>query len=146
MKAKPSELLIEALQALRECEDDTNYNINMGRWHETNDNSTCDVCLAGSVIAKRLRIPKYLSIEPMGLPENIRDILLAFDDFRSGYISFAIDRLGYDCKKFPQLTRYIKVCDYPYKPDIHEAPYEELVDEFHADMDLVVELLEEVGL
>jgi len=146
MKAKPSELLIDALQALRECEDDPNYCINMGSWHESVDDNECDVCLAGSVIAKRLHIPAYLSIEAEDFPNNIRDILLAFDNLRSGNIHFAIRRLGYDCEKFPPLPEYISVTDYPHKSDIHEATYEELVDEFHADMDLMVELLEDVGL
>ena len=50
---KPSELLKVALTDLELVEGDSKYRVDMRNWHTPQYDKTCEVCLAGSVMAKR---------------------------------------------------------------------------------------------
>ncbi len=51
------ELLALAIGDFEKVLADKRYVISMGEWHEPLDNGKCAVCLAGSVLAKSLRLP-----------------------------------------------------------------------------------------
>ena len=52
---KPSELLSLALKDLTAAERTKTINIDMGIYYEKNNDKTCSVCLAGSIMAKTLK-------------------------------------------------------------------------------------------
>lgn len=80
---KPSELLKLALSDMELVEQDPRYKIDMGFWHMPIKNK-CVVCLAGSVMAKTLKIPPKKEKEPYDMLE-IREKLLMIDRLRKGY-------------------------------------------------------------
>lgn len=60
LPTKPSALLRLALEDLEAVEADKKYKVAMGKWHEPN--GACKVCLAGSVLAKTLQVPRNLDL------------------------------------------------------------------------------------
>lgn len=89
----PSQLIRLALADLRKVEKDPTYFPNMGVWHSL-DGAVCEVCLAGSVIAKTLEADLAEIWYPEDLPENNAQ-LVALDFFRQGLVIGALDRLGH---------------------------------------------------
>lgn len=86
---KASDLLELALNDLEACEQDKeNYQVTMSQWHTGED--ICRVCLAGSVIAKSLNIPKWLKTNPDKFDRGIRRKLKALDALRLGDIESAL--------------------------------------------------------
>ena len=87
---KPSELIRIALDDLEACEADPRYEIDMGRWHGAAD-PTCSVCLAGAVMAQRLRISLDTDASPSSFDPDTDCKLLALNEFRMGYIGSGLD-------------------------------------------------------
>ena len=57
---KPSELIRLAIRDMQLCERDPRYNLNMNQWHSggsSDGERVCQVCMAGSVMAKTLQVP-----------------------------------------------------------------------------------------
>lgn len=88
---KPSKLLEVALADLRKCEKSPDYDIKMGVWHEppSLNHSTCQVCLAGAVMAKSLKICRTKCAYPTddNFNETIERKLRALNAFRVGVCS-----------------------------------------------------------
>ena len=129
---KPSELIRTALDDLVLCEKDDRYVINMHKWHDFR--YRCEVCLAGAVIAKELGADPETSYSTFNFREESRK-LRALDEFRTGYISVALDVLDipeYEQKGIPIAWG---VC-----------PYSENRDTFFKDMHNMADMLEEHGL
>ena len=117
LPGRPSELIRFALNDLKACEEDPSYEVGMGSWHsprlrhrlahvtdaEPTPHMECKVCLAGSVMAKTLKIPlrRYVSSpnsmddrEHLSITDTqTRQRLWALDRFRTGNISSALNEL-----------------------------------------------------
>ena len=96
----PSALLRLAVNDLVKVERSKRYEVAMGDWHTGQcSDDVCHVCLAGSVLAKSLNIPKDADFGGVGwiyLPHGryteLR--LKALDSFRQGNIMYALRTLG----------------------------------------------------
>lgn len=63
---KLSDCLELALADLAKVErHKSKYVVNMGRWHE-HDDGKCSVCLAGSLLAKTMKIPDDVNLDVEG--------------------------------------------------------------------------------
>jgi hypothetical protein len=102
---KPSKLLALALSDLEKAEKSKFYEIDMDGWHTPNidKQSTCSVCLAGSVIAFSLKTPRVMEKSPNHflefegrLGEVIYKQLTAINQLREGYVADALEKLGID--------------------------------------------------
>lgn len=133
---KDSDLIELALADLRLAEDDPNYGIYMGVWHERIGGEwgdACQVCLAGAVLAKTFKLPRDVDVgsifealqdAPVAVAEGTRGApvrIRQLDDYRVG-----VDPLNE--LELPD------VCDYG---DGRER--------FHEDMAKVVQVLREAG-
>ena len=65
--SKPSELIRLALRDLRSVERSKKYSVNMHAWHQPLSDQVCEVCLAGAVMARSLKVPHNLGINPVEL-------------------------------------------------------------------------------
>ena len=97
---RPSDLIELALRDLEACEQDPRYEINMSRWHYPTDGEPveepvdiCLVCLAGSVMAKSLRMPPTKCLAAWDAGDQSGK-LLALDRFREGRIDEGLKDLG----------------------------------------------------
>lgn len=84
---KPSELLILAMQDLEWVEGNKDYIIDMDNWHRPVDwvgGKVCEVCLAGSVMARTLEIPAQARTDPSDFSDGLQNKLLAINGFRTG--------------------------------------------------------------
>ena len=78
---KKSKLIRLALKNLQECENDSNYKVNMARWHKLDAYDNVQVWLGGSVIAKTLvkGFSRY-SFSPSKFGKIINDSLWFLSD------------------------------------------------------------------
>ena len=105
---KPSALILLALADLAKAERTPGDRIDMRTWHigviESYDpetckvekaagNGSCVVCLAGSVMAFSLNVPRTRSIEPNEYPDEVERALLAINSFRVGEIGAALHEI-----------------------------------------------------
>lgn len=103
---KPSKLIELALDDLAKAERTKGYKIDMGTWHDAPDaedqydpmtckakkkEEPCTVCLAGSVMAFSLNVPRTLSIEPFQFADEVQSALNAINAFREGDIWRGLD-------------------------------------------------------
>lgn len=135
---KPSELIRMAIDDLEKVEADTKYSVRMGVWHSPSLDS-CEVCLAGAVMAKTLETPVENFEYPTGFSATVHAKLGALDSFRSGHVIDAFVTLGY--------------CDYDEVPgdilDVHKGvtvvSYEDDPEAFKVDMLVLANSLEGIG-
>ena len=94
---KLSVLLSLALDDLELVEKDSNYKINMNTWHTKPEGKKCEVCLAGSVLAKTLNIPRveFDWLEDWTGATEIMYKLRALDYIRRGDLIPALLELGH---------------------------------------------------
>lgn len=125
---KPSELIRVALADLEKCENDPKYEIFMGTWHDPYPSAgVCDVCLAGSVLAKTMGFDPSVYVAPYDhhLSSENSAKLSALDDFRTGDL-----RVGLSCMGFPesvwQATEDRRMPDYDLEPEKFKAELLEL--------------------
>ena len=91
---KLSDLLEVGLEDLEKCQKDDNYFIDMGEWHKPWPGGICAVCMAGSVMAKRLRTDsKYLVLYPASFDDDTANKLMAISHVSLGAIWAALKRL-----------------------------------------------------
>lgn len=132
----PSEFLLEALGEFEKVEQTPGFTVEMGWWLTPASESlsgTCEVCLAGAVIAARCGIEEGRTA--YDFEEGIANKLLAIDAFRKGFIREALRSiLGIN-------------------PSTYDLPYSIEVPHYHADRELwwekmreLVVLLKEAGL
>lgn len=114
---KPSALIKLALKDLRACESNPTYKINMYVWHTERsvsfDKKHCQVCLAGAVMAKSLKVRPYESKDPLHYKydKQLQAKLWALDVFKSGHIGYGLHLLGFKNEIFDDtvnITEYSK--------------------------------------
>lgn len=92
---KPSELIRVAIRDFREVLRLKKYRINMGTWHQpTPRGKTCQVCLAGAVIARSLAVSPKKEHCPMDRQGATSRKLQALNAFRVGSFGAAFHDLG----------------------------------------------------
>lgn len=98
LPSKPSALIRVALEDLKAVEKDPRYVVAMDDWHHPNVSTfTCEVCLAGAVMAKTLATPLTTEMTPslfFNEQGNLTDKLHALNDFRTGDVACALNNLG----------------------------------------------------
>ena len=92
-----SDLILVALKDLKKCEKSPKYTVEMSKWHRpscasaiTHLDWTCEVCLAGSVIAQTLKTPIIKLKEPVDFGEVDEHKLYALDYIRGGDVFQAL--------------------------------------------------------
>jgi hypothetical protein len=94
-------LLRIALEDLELVEKDPNYKVVMSVWHTSYD-SSCAVCLAGSVLAKTCNFPRTRSYIHLGEPAStFKNKLAAIDWLRVGEIGIAFNFLYEKALQYP---------------------------------------------
>ncbi len=88
---KLSALVRLAVADLVACERDPAYRISMETYHAPLDDLCCWVCLAGTVIAKRLDAAPWHDVKPHDFIRSIDWKLLALDVIRQGNINWALN-------------------------------------------------------
>lgn len=83
---KLSDLIEVALHDLEACEKSDEYTISMDQWHFPSSTQTCEVCLAGSVMAQTLRTKTSRIACPEDFGGDVQQALLALDEVRHGPI------------------------------------------------------------
>ena len=109
---KPSSLIRLAVNDLNKVEKDKNYKVYMGDWHNpySNAKGLCEVCLAGSVLAKSLDFPATNSMPWDEMALKLSNKFESIDAFRQGDIEMAFLKLG---QKLPNdIPEYL--CITPY--------------------------------
>lgn len=91
---KPSDLIELAINDLEKIERSKQYTVNMEDWHTpiyqhqdyNLQMNTCEVCLAGAVMAKTLKTPYGRGVSPANF-EGLEGKLHALNLFRTGLIN-----------------------------------------------------------
>tara|TARA_R110002126_G_scaffold7198_1_gene35723 strand:+ start:112 stop:543 length:432 start_codon:yes stop_codon:yes gene_type:complete len=112
----PSALIRVALTDLQVIQKNPAYKIRMSMWHMTIDEdeeTICQVCLAGAVMANTLNADITRDISPNDYSTVDARKLDALDDFRSGHVGRAFAVLN--IPHLPTIPWYV-VID-PYDPD-----------------------------
>lgn len=144
LPSKPSKLIRLALKDLIAAEKDKAYNIRMCVWHEPQPqplaglflSQRCNVCFAGSVMAKTLKISDSVTAEPSAFDRDSHDKLLALEHFRIGSVDDAFRSLA---------LPFNENLGDPYigsvaMPDYHDSPRK-----FKASMGRLADDLERLG-
>ena len=130
---KPSDLIYTALGDLEKCETDPGYEVNMDYWHTKRGLlAPCSVCLAGSVMAKTLKMPKSKEFPEMLIDEHTEMRLFALDDFRKGWVNGGFKRLKLPLFEGAKFSREI-------------TPYDEDPEAFKKEMGALAYELREAG-
>jgi len=137
----PSELIRVAVKDMELCEDDPDYRIDMGVWHQPIDeyNEFCSVCFAGSVMSKTLKIGPHEYAEPyLGEHCNNKlwsnkeaDKFRALERFRRGEIHFAVELVvgGTHSDPFVLPTYIEDIQAYRLEPDVFKLQMLAIADE-----------------
>lgn len=142
----PSALIKLALSDLAACENDAAYEIDMSYWHRPKTRgipfitrkTTCQVCLAGSVMAQSLHCDVTLEVDALEFNDPDTVIrLLALDHFRIGSLRMGVKRMctDEDFEKLPSSMYHMPIKQYYLNPVAWLATMHEFVEKF-----------EEVGL
>jgi hypothetical protein len=118
LKLKPSALIKVAVADLIAVEKmKKKYTVDMNIWHDVSieEDGTCHVCLAGSVMACTLGVDASRDIEPSQLSDKLEDRLNAINRFREGYIADGLHSMGRE-----NVTEFedIGVVDYHDNPHV----------------------------
>jgi hypothetical protein len=130
----PSKLLRIALTDLMAVEKSKKYRIDMGMWHHgaVEGGQKCEVCMAGAVMAKTLKVPDDEWRDPGDFnSSDITKKLFAINLLRVGNISEACYFLGVKNKANMQ----VPVISYDDSPK-----------EFKKDMRKLIKTLEKAGM
>lgn len=88
-----SGLLRLAVHDAQACEADERYELVMSAWHAATNRGTCAVCMAGSVMARTLRVPSRNFVTPTDFSARTDARLRAINAMRSGWLDEAYDYL-----------------------------------------------------
>lgn len=93
---KLSELLTLAINDCKVVAKDKRYHLNMHIWHQPlpgdkAHEDTCEVCMAGAVMANTLSVPITRTQEPCDHDIKTQNKLLAINDMRTGCFGSALD-------------------------------------------------------
>ncbi len=98
---KPSKLLKVALTDLEKCEKDPIYKIDMTKWHRPAGTNKCEVCLAGAVMAKSLKVYPNEELAPVDSSHSTARKLIAIDCLRMGDIDDGLRHLNITNSNLP---------------------------------------------
>lgn len=133
-----SGLIRIALADLEACEADPLYEIDMDVWHVPN--SHCAICLAGSVMAKTLNVPRTWKFHQGTLEPFFSDLvarqLMALDFFRIGW-----HESGWEVLELPEDDLPLGASEGVLIPCI----YEDNPEKFKQDMNDLADLFEAAG-
>ena len=141
---KPSELIRVALEDLVLCaENDAEYEINMGTWHEpygTGNTTVCLVCLSGAVMAQSLDVATNREVDPNSFDRQTQSQLLMLNHLRMGNLGEAVFYM-------PDYVPQFNLNGYPIGPlpDRRITGYGKSPILFHYQMLALAADLEEVG-
>jgi hypothetical protein len=133
---KPSAIIRTALADLAAVEKDKKYKINMSTWHspidyiyneKSKNDPSCEVCMAGAVIANAGNDVNKL-IHPDMFDAATENKLSAIDCFREGEIARGLDYMGIEKPRF--MTGYIEMVDYDRNKAKFKKQMNELADVF----------------
>lgn len=93
LPTRGSELIHHALDDLTKAENDPHYEIDMSIWHSGRAGAT-GVCLAGSVMAFSLAVPRRAHVDPSWFPRTLARQLVSLERFRSGDVRSGMRDLG----------------------------------------------------
>lgn len=96
MKTLPnslSKLLRVAIADLRKVRKDPRYTIDPDTWHSPNQ-KTCEVCMAGAIMAKTLKVKNSDCSYPGDFSPIINRKLVALDMARNGDIVWALKQMS----------------------------------------------------
>lgn len=118
---KPSELILQALEDLEWVEaQPEKYVIDMSEWHLP-VGGKCEVCMAGSIMARRLGIHHDESVTACSFPLNTGNKLNAINELRLGNISGAFECLELDMPELPdQYDEYWRMSPMSNEPGLRE--------------------------
>lgn len=117
---KMSELILLALRDLKKIEKLKSYEVDMREWHtapeDTYGESTkCQVCFAGSVISRTLKMPKNKTVDMSMFSNKMSNKFYALDSLRQGYVGSAYRALGIDSDAMHGMDRRITPYSYDSK-------------------------------
>ena len=143
---KPSALLRLALNDLAKVERDKRFVVNMGEWFLSNGH--CQVCMAGSVMAKTIGVPIGERVDAWDnmtfclddFPAKVYSKLCALNEFRQYFFWGALAYLGVPEKKREP------ACDAIDALDLEHIYYEDDRAAFKRNMRRVASVLEKHGL
>lgn len=88
-------LLRRAVEDAMAVEEMPGYKLNMGVWHMPN--GVCQVCMAGAVMARTLKVERDSECEPTDLSQGIAQKLYAVNCLRAGNVLGAFGYLHRFC-------------------------------------------------
>ena len=115
LTCKPSELIMLALEDLEKVEKLKDiYRVDMGVYHDPEDDGRCAVCFAGSVLAQTMKHAPTVNWHFMTDGPKVADRCMALDSFRSGDIWHGLETLEIE----PPLNvrESIRIADYEHDP------------------------------
>ena len=144
MPDKPSELLIVALNDLEKCEADDTYIIKMGDWHLPVFYGYrfhfCEVCFAGSVMAKSLGVSKRDYHNPnmhykhgkkkTGITDETNKKLIALNDFRVGDLWDGLLNMEINDERLKNIDAHRPMTKYKENPKQFKKDIRELIKYF----------------
>ena len=145
-----SEALPNTMAGLLQCAiddarklDRADYYPRHDEWHESRQHplmASCEVCLAGSVIAGTLRIPNSHSCTPAAFDSQTNNLLHAIDDMRDAKWNYAFIRVY---KRSPTFSIQAKLQRIPSATHVHFSGWKQF--ETHLDsLQEIVPLLSEI--
>jgi hypothetical protein len=158
-----------ALKDLTKAERTKGYSTEMDNWHTAPDPSEtlpeydpetckvtqpktepCQVCLAGSVMAFSLNVPRTCSIQPEEFPAKVASRLLALNSFRIGAIQSGLMSMGVSearinkaCEIFGLSKKYDDPAEWSC---VSVVEYADDPDEFKKQMRAMARKLASIGL
>lgn len=138
----PSQLLELALTDLERAEKSPDHTVNMGVWMRIEDR-TCNVCLAGSVMAFSLDVAlsaKGFEVSPNELDTRSKNLIESLDYFRTGSLYSASIRLA-RADTDPKMVKTVRAIGYRPTPDYDRAD----PDPFKASMRDLISVLKAAG-
>lgn len=132
---KPSELIRIAIADLKKVESMNKYTVDMGAWHDDDKmDSTCHVCMAGSVIACTLdKTGKehWPNLSPYDFDLDTESKLRAINYLRMGSVGRAFDAIGLN---YDEGNKYMRdICQYHNGAEIFYEDMEQLASDLEKD-------------
>ena len=134
---KAWKLLRIAISDFKKISKRKDYVISMLQWHNPHKNgkTKCHVCLAGTVIAGTLQIPKETYVGPHNLPKGVAKKIIALDYLRVGSIGMGLDTLDIEWRLNQNVPRHK-----------HVTSYSDDSKKFIKDLTAIADLLEKENL
>jgi len=126
---EPWTLIRDAIHDLELQEKKEGVEIDMTAWHDQRDGS-CQQCLAGSVMSRRLGTDTDDKKFPLDFPKDVSDRLCALEELRCGEIVFAYRELKLE--RPSSIPECVFIPAYRNGPAAFKAAMRELADRLEA--------------